>query len=182
MGLQHRSLDSAGMGGPVLTSDFHEVVPEHETFVVIAADAPRFYVQDLGEGWECGRPSVEDLVDLLLVLGEVDLRAGVVDEVHHLSHRIGWIEPGCDPADRNGGEVEDDPLGAVFGVDRNDVTFADAECKQTVRCVEGQVPELGPGVFLPNAKVLLSHRDTIWHALRPVAHPARNRWEHGAAR
>ena len=49
---------------------------------------------------------LDHLVDLLLILGEVDARTGIVQQVLHLCHGIGRIHARGDGTDCDGCEVE----------------------------------------------------------------------------
>jgi len=123
-----------------------------------------------------------DLVELLLVLGEVDTRAAVAEEVLDLRRRIGRVEADRDAAHGDGGEVKDHPLGAVLGLDRHAVAGLDTERQQPARGVFDQAPGGLPRVLVPDPEVLLTHGDLRRCALRPVAGQRGDRDRPGRAR
>ena len=134
---------------------------DEQLLVVVAVpDAARLEVDDALQV----RALVEDrerLVDLLLVLGDEDLGAGVAEQVADLGGRVGRVD-----ADRRGphGErahVGDQPLGPVLGVDRDPVAGLDAERQERVPGELDLVPVLRPGPLPPDAEVLVAQRDRV---------------------
>ena len=152
----------------MLTPELEEVVPEHQAFVGVVAETARLGVEDaLDRAADLGI-DLQDLVGLFLILGEVDLRRAVADQVLDLGGRVGRVQPDRDPSNGDRGEIEDDPLGVVLGVDGDPVSHFEAGGEQAVGGGLDQVPGLCPVVFLPDAEVLLSHRDLAGHGERPV--------------
>ena len=105
---------------------------------------------------------------MLLILGKVDLRRAVADQVLNLGGRVGRVQPNRDASNGNRGKIEDDPLGVVLGVDRDSIPHLEAGGEQAVSSGLDQVPSLCPVVLLPDAEVLLSHRDLAGRGERPV--------------
>ena len=141
----------------MLSTCGQEVLPVHESIVGVGMHAPGLAVDDPTEVRNRCRIDLQDPVDLLLVLREVDRRSTVGQEVLDLGSGIRRVEADGDAAHGHGCKVQDDPLRAVLGLDRDAVAYADAEGQQPVGSVHDQVPGAGPGVLLPDAEVLLPH-------------------------
>ena len=165
----HPSLDRVGVDSPVRPSQFEEILPGHQSRVVVLTNSARFEVDDLAQRSRCLPLGGEHLVDLLLVLGEMDDGRAVAEKVRDLDGGVGGIQADGDAAHGDGGQVEDDPLGAVLGVDRHSVTGLDAECQQSMADVEHLLPYLLPRVLVPDAEVLLPHRRLSRMGARPLA-------------
>ena len=159
--------DRVGVLALVLTTELQEVVPEQQPFVVGADQASRL---DEDDPLQLGDPlavDLEHLVDLLLVLGEVDLGARVTEQVLDLGGRVGRVQTDRDAPHGDGRQVEDDPLRPVLAMDRDPIARCDTERQQPVGGVLDQPPRLLPRVLAPDAEVLLAHRDLLRAALRP---------------
>ena len=152
----------------MLTPKLEEVVPEHEALVGVVAETARLGVEDALDRAANLGIDLQDLVGLFLILGEVDLRRAVADQVLDLGGRVGRVQPDRDASYGDRGEIEDDPLGVVLGVDGDPVPHLEAAGEQAVGGGLDQVPGLCPVVFLPDAEVLLSHRNLAGHGERPV--------------
>ena len=105
----------------MLTPKLEEVVPEHEAFVGVIAETARLGVEDALDRAANLGIDLQDLVGLFLILGEVDLRRAVADQVLDLGGRVGRVQPDRDASYGDRGEIEDDPLGVVLGVDGDPV-------------------------------------------------------------
>ena len=76
---------------PILPPEFQEVIPEDEPLIVTELpEAARFDMDDLLQIREIA-DDFQNLVGLFLILGEVNSRSGVVEEVLHLGGRVGRI-------------------------------------------------------------------------------------------
>ncbi len=172
LGGSHAPLDLTGLLGPMATAELEEVVPREQAGVVVGVHPAGLDVDDRA------RPAGahgQHLVDLLLVLGEVDLGRGVGEEVLDLGGGVGRVQPDGDAAHGDGGEVEQDPLRSVLGVDRHPVAGVYTEREQSVGGVEHKVPRAVPRVLLPDAERLLPHGDVVRRALGPAASHRRDR-------
>ena len=152
---------------PVGSAEVEEVVPEQQAVVVVGTKAARFEVDDRLDVREGVSAGFDDFVDLFLVFGKVNPRPGVVDEVLHLGSRVRRIEAGRHGSDGDGREVEDHPLGTVFGVDRHDVAALNTEGEQAVRHEDDLFPELGPRPLLPDPEAFVAHGDAVGGGERP---------------
>ncbi len=152
----------------MLATELEQAIPEHEAVVVDADHAARLDEDDRAQ---VGQPRAVDrrhLVELLLVLGEVHAGAAVAEQVLDLGRRIGRVEADRDPAHGDRRQVEDHPLGSVFAMDRHPVAGTHAQRQQSEGGLLDQPPGPVPRVLVPDAEVLLAHRDLIRCPLRPV--------------
>jgi hypothetical protein len=104
---------------------------------------------------------LQDLVELLLVLGEEEAGAAVVDDVLDLARRVGRVDPVGDPAHREGAEIGVEPLGTVVGDDRHHVAGAETEGDETEAGVARALAVLAPADRAPDPQVLLAHGDPV---------------------
>ena len=102
---------------------------------------------------------VEDLVDLLLILGDDEFRLGVVDDVGDLFQDRILIYAGSESAGRLRGELGDDPFGLVVADDGNLVSRLKAEAYHAERKIFYLFEVLFPGKGLPDAEVFFPERD-----------------------
>jgi hypothetical protein len=112
-------------------------------------------------------PDGEDLVDLLLVLGDQHLGPRVLQQVLDLGRRGGRVDADRDRPDALDPQVGQDPGRAVEAVDRHPVAGLDAERPQAEADRGGPVGVVGPRVLLPEPEVLLAHGDAVRHVLGP---------------
>ena len=146
----------------MFATQVQKIVPEHEAWIAIIAEAPGLDVEDLLDRSRGGRIDLEDLVGLLLILGEEHLGRAVTDEVLDLGKRIGGVQTDGYAAHGDGGQVEDDPFGSVLGVDGNAITHVDTERQQAVGRELDEIPGVVPRLLAPDAEILLPHRDMVW--------------------
>ncbi len=147
----------------------HEVVPVQQPRVVVVAHPAGLDVDDRLEVRQAVA-DLEDLVDLLLVLGDQHARAGVLQQVLDLGGRVRRVQAHRDGPAGDGAEVGVQPLGAVLGVDGHAVAGADPEGHQRVRGGLQVVPVVGPGDVLPEPEGLLAQGDLVGGVLRPLPH------------
>ena len=114
MCLVHEVLDGVLMGQPMLPSDGQEVVPSQEPLVVVLPHTAGFAVEDLSDTGDLRTIDLEHPVDLFLVLGQVEHRPAVGQQVLHLSRGVSGVEADGDAAYSHRGEVQDQPLGSVL--------------------------------------------------------------------
>ena len=114
MCLVHEVLDGVLMGQPMLPSDGQEVVPSQEPLVVVLPHTAGFAVEDLSDTGDLRTIDLEHPVDLFLVLGQVEHRPAVGQQVLDLSRGVGGVEADGDAAHSHRGEVQDQPLGPVL--------------------------------------------------------------------
>ena len=115
------------------------------------------------------RSIATDLVELLLILGEVDARPAVTEQVLDLRRRIGRIEADRDAAHGDRGEIEDHPFRTILGLDRYPITGLDAERQEREGGFLDRAPGRLPRELVPDPEVLVAHRDLPRCTLRPVA-------------
>jgi hypothetical protein len=147
--------------------EIEEGVPADQPGIVVGADAPRLDIDDVPQFRQLGGVDLEDLVDLLLVLGQVHPGPAVGERILDFGRRVRGIQTDCDGAHRDGGQVEQHPLRPVLAVDADPVAGVDAEGQQAVGGVEHAVPQLGPRDVLPDAEVLVAHGHPARNLLRP---------------
>ena len=152
---------------PRSTSSSHDI---RAVVVVATVDPARLEVDDVPEVGTLP-DDAERLVDLLLVLGHEDLRAGVRQEVLHLGRRVGGVDAHAGRPDRQRAHVGEQPLRTVLGVDGDPVAGLDAQVDQRVTDQLDPVPVVGPAHLLPDAEVLLPHRDPLRHLRGAVPDP-----------
>ena len=87
--------------------------------------------------------------------------AAVVEEVLDLGRRVRRVQPDGDGPHGDGGEVEDDPLGAVLGVDRHPVARFDAERQQSVGGVDDLVPRPRPTLAIWTGTLVRASRTDL---------------------
>ena len=126
-----------------------------------AAQALHVEHDDLLQG-RAARTARQDLVELLLVLGEDHLGRGIVDQVFDLRRGVGRIDAGGDAAGAQDAHVGIDPFRHGVGDDRGDVAGPEAAGMQAVGDVLGDLQPLAPTGRLPDAEFLFADR-------RPVA-------------
>src|SRR5207247_3654570 len=104
------------------------------------------------------RAYLENFVELLLVLGEEEPAAAVVDDVLDLPRGVGRVDPVRHPAGAERAEIGVEPLRAVVGEDRDHVARAEPEAHETEPDVSDLLAVLAPADRPPDAEVLLAHR------------------------
>ena len=144
------------------------VAPERHEFgqrqhhrIAEAAQALHVEHDDLLQG-RAARAARQDLVELLLVLGEDHLGRGIVDQIFDLRRGIGRIDAGRDAAGAQDAHVGIDPFRHGVGDDRGDVAGPEAGGMQGEGDVLGYLQPLPPTGRLPDAELLFADR-------RPVA-------------
>ena len=110
---------------------------------------------------------LDDLVDLLLVLGHDDLHLAVGEDVDDLLPHARRVDPDGAGTERLGGEFGDQPLGTVVAEDGHHLAGPDPERGQAVGEVADTDVELGERVGLPDPVALLLHGDAAV-AVAPV--------------
>src|SRR5882724_1801519 len=119
-------------------------------------------VRDLGELVD----HAQDLVDLLLVLGDHELRVAVIDHVQHFGEaRVLVDADGC-RARGLGGQLRDHPLRAVVADDRDLPAPLEPESDQPERELAHPLAVASPAGLAPDAEVLLPQRRAVAEALR----------------
>ena len=145
----------------VIAPEGGEFGQRHHHRVAEAREAFHVEHDDLLQG-RAARAARQDLVELLLVLGEDHARRGIVDEIFDLDRRIGRIDPGRDAAGAEDAHVGIHPLGNRVRDDRGDVARLEAGGMQGVGDILRYLQPLPPAGRLPDAELLLADR-------RPVA-------------
>ncbi|OIQ80851.1 hypothetical protein GALL_373940 [mine drainage metagenome] len=101
----------------------------------------------------------QQLVDLLFVLGEHQLRLAVVQEIGGLLIQHVAIETKAHGADRVGGDFGRHPVRPVVADDADDIAAAEAELDQAEREVVNPRLIIVPGEELPEPEILFAQRD-----------------------
>jgi hypothetical protein len=107
------------------------------------------------------RAAAQDLVELLLVLGEDHFGAGIVDQVFDLRRGIGRIDAGRNAAGAQDAHVGEHPFGHRVGDDRGDIAGLKACRVQGVGDLLRDLLPLPPTGRLPDAELLLADRRPI---------------------
>ena len=108
------------------------------------------------------RPDVaqrDQLVDLLLILGDDGPYLGVVEYMVDLVEHAVRVEADGHPAERLRGQLRDEPFRTVVAEDRECVPSLEAERGETLRKAPHPAVVRGPGDRLPDPESLLLERD-----------------------
>ncbi len=137
-------------------AQLHDLLVRLEPVQPVAPDAARVVVHDQSQG---GQLILErqELVHLLLVLGDDYRGLGVVEDEHQLARDDILIDGHRGPAQahrRDLGPVEPRPVVADH---RKLVAAAKAQCAQALGQIADLIMALLPGVRLPYAAILLPH-------------------------
>ena len=138
----------------------HEFGQRHHHRIDEAGEAFHVEHDDLLQG-RAARAAGQDLVELLLVLGEDHLGRGIVDEIFDLDRRIGRIDAGRNAAGAEDAHVGIDPFRHRVGDDRGDVAGPEADGVQAVGDVLGDLQPLPPAGRLPDAELLFADRGPV---------------------
>ena len=153
-------LDQALVGARILRlvteAQLEQLVERHHLLVLEGVKPLEVEDDDLHELGAVAA-DLEDLVELLLVGGEEEAGAAVVDDVFDLPRRVRRVDPVGDAADRERPEIGVEPLGAVVGHDRDDVAVAQTERDQPEPDVPRPLAVLVPADGSPDAQLLLAH-------------------------
>lgn len=148
--------------------------------VVVAAQAARIEVDHPLQGVQAAL-DLEHLVDLLLVAGDDEAGAAVVeDESHLLGHGV-LVERHGDGAAALGGGHRPVERGAVAADDGDVVAGLQAEGVEAGGEVEDLTLGLGPGPDLPDAEFLLATGGTVAEAPGVAGEELRKRVEFGGS-
>ena len=170
-------IDGAGVSGAVFAPEGEEVLPRREPVVVVALAA-----RGVRRRRSCARSPNRrrSAASTLSTCSWSSARWTLAPQSpsRYSTSAAGLVgyRPTVIAADGDGGEVQDDPLGPVLGVDRHPVAGLDAECQQAVGGVDDEVPRAIPRVLLPDAEVLLPHGHLPRCPASPVPGARRHRW------
>ena len=145
-----------------------EVIPVEEPLVFVGPHTSRLAIEDPDQPVKLGGCDVKYAVDLFLVLGQVDGGPRVGKEVFDLGGGVGGVKADSDAPDSHRGQVQDDPLRAILGLDGHPVGRFHPEGQQAMGRVEDQPPCPFPCVLLPDTEVLLPHGHLAWRSPGPV--------------
>ena len=124
---RHKRFDGARLCRPVVSTHGQKLVPAHQALVVIAPNPPGLAVEDLPYVRNRCPVNLQHPVDLLLILGQVNDRPTVGEQVLNFRGGIGRIEAHSDTPHGDGGEVQDHPLRPVLRLDRHPVAQLNPE-------------------------------------------------------
>jgi hypothetical protein len=157
---------------PMIAAERHEFSQRHHHRIGKAAQALHVEHDDFLQ-CRAARAAGKNLVELLLVLGEDQFGAGVVDEIFHLACGIGRIDAGRDAAGAQNADIGEHPFRHRVGHDRGDVAGRKADRMQAVGDFLRNLQPLPPAGRLPDTEFLFADR-------RPLAAPLSR--EHKALR
>ena len=158
-------IEGAGMVTLVARAELEQCLERHHLVVLESVQPVHVVHEDLHELGAAGA-HLEDLVELLLVLGEEEARAAVVDDVFHLPRRIRRVDAVGDPAYRDRAEVGVEPLRTVVGHDRHHVAGPQTQRDEPEADMLGPLPVFAPGDGAPDPEALLPHG----HLVGPFPH------------
>ena len=144
----------------VAGAHLQQLVERHHLRIAEAVQPLDVVDEDLHELGALGA-HFEDLVELLLVLREKEARRAVVDDVLHLARRVRRVDAVGHRPHRQHAHVGVEPLRAVVGDDRHDVPRLEAKRHQSETNAPGPLAILPPADGLPDAELLLAHRDLV---------------------
>ena len=104
---------------------------------------------------------LEELVELLFILGKQEPAIGVCQRMFDLPRLVGRIDAVNDTAGEHGANIRPQPLAAVLALDRDDVAAFETERQQAPCNLAGALSVVGPGIALPDTEVFLPHRDAV---------------------
>ncbi len=111
----------------------------------------------------------EQLVDLLLVFGEDELRLAIVEEIGCFLVQHVAIEPEAETPDGVRRHFRGDPVRPVVADDPNDIATAETELDETEREVAHPRLVVAPREDAPQPKILLAQGDLV--AVLPGVEP-----------
>ena len=110
---------------------------------------------EVGERQQVGEPEPLELRELLVVFAKGADRLGVPGDVRRVLRRAVHVDRGADRADQAEREVEEHPLEAGGGEDRERVSLPDAQGEQPVGELVDGLGGLGPGDRAPLVAALV---------------------------
>ena len=146
----------AGMLVLVAGAQVEEVVEGHHLWIGEAVQPLDVEHDDLHEPG-AARADFQDLVELLLVAGEEEAGAAVVDDVLDLARRIRGVDAVGHAAHRHRPQIRVQPLRPVLREDRHHVARPQAEGHQAEPDTPRALAIVAPGDGPPHAEVLLAH-------------------------
>src|SRR6516162_7567448 len=141
-----------------LSSHRGELVGRHQARIVVFPQAPRIGIDDVLEV-RCAVGERQELVDLLLVLGEDELSLAIIEQIGGFLVEHVAIEAEAHRADRMACDFGRDPLRPVVADDADDVAAAKAELDEAEREVAHPALVVVPGERPPQPKILFAQRD-----------------------
>ena len=111
----------------------------------------------------------QQLVDLLLILREYELRFAVVEEIGRLVIQHVAVKPEAQPSDRVCCDLGCDPVGAVVADDADDIAAAEPQLDHAEREILHAGLVVVPGEQPPQAEILFAERDLVAVLLRVEA-------------
>ena len=161
---RHLPVVEFGVPGVRFLAEAVKLGDVHETRVLVLAHAARIAIDDVADARRLV-DQVEQLVHLLLVLGDDDLGLGVVDQVADLVAHGVLVDAQRHGAERVRRHFAPDPFRPVVADDPDRVAAFEPEPLHA----EGHEPDaimiLRPGEGVPDTEFLLAHG----HFVRPVA-------------
>ncbi len=161
----HHRLEGAGVLPVVARAQIEKIFKGHDLLVPEVVEPLHVVDEDLHELRALGA-DFQDLVELLVVVGEEEPGPAVVDDVLDLARRIRGVDPIGDPAHRQHAQVRVQPLRTIVRDDRHHVRRPQSERHQPKPHAPGPLAVLPPTDRAPYPQVLLAHR----HLVAPLRH------------
>ena len=141
-----------------------ERVPRDQAWIGVSGQSARIVVDDVFDR-RALLAQIEDLVDLLLVLGERETRARFVNEVADLVERRIRERRHRVSAERAGGQHPGVKSRPVVAEHQHDVARFETQSLKTGCAAKHDIKQLPPRRLLPDALAFLAHRDTVGKGL-----------------
>ena len=156
LALRHVRLEKLGLALAQLSTRGEQRVPAHEPVVrEVVAHPPRVLEHNLFDVRQFF-PPVQNLVHLLLVLGQHDAHVGVGEQVGDLVADARAVHPHAHRPDALRREFHHGPGGDVVGHDGHLVARRHAQREEAQRGVLHLQSHLRPGGLVPDAEILVA--------------------------
>ncbi len=156
----HHLLEAAGA---LALAALDQLRPREQPGVGVFAQAAAVVVDDPPQLGQLAR-DLQELVDLLLVLGKGDLGLGVVEQILDLLAERVLVDAERHRAHALRRELGPEPVRPVAADDPDHVAARDPERQQPERQLLDLLFGIGPAVDVPDAEFLLAQRDLATEA------------------
>jgi len=135
-----------------------QLLPRGQAIDLVVAETARVVVNDVPQRWRV-LAQFQQLVDLLLVLGQRKARLRLAGEMEHLLGRGVRVDRHRIALERAGGQHAQVQANPVVAEHQHRVPGGETQLLETGRDGKHLVEHLLPGEFLPDAERLLAHGD-----------------------
>ncbi len=170
----HEAVVELRLRGVAHAAPRDEVLDGHQARIVVFAHAPRVGIQDMPDGRDA-LAEVQQLVHLLLVLGEDHLGLPVIEEIMDLLAERVAVEAEGQGADRVRRDLSADPVRPVVSDERHHVAPAQAEIVEAQRESLHPLVVVAPRERSPETEILLAQGDVGGMLARIQAQELRER-------